>query len=44
MAVVVGQITPASSRKGIPSLESALEIIASEGIETRLSPIDILIG
>jgi len=32
------------AQEGIPSLESALEIIASEGIETRITPIDTVIG
>lgn len=33
-----------AAREGIPALESALEIIASEGIETRLMPIETVIG
>jgi len=32
------------AQEGIPSLESALEIVASEGIETRITPIDTVIG
>jgi len=32
------------AQEGIPSLESALEIVASEGIETRIAAIDTVIG
>jgi len=32
------------AQEGIPSLESALEIVASEGIETHIVPIDTVIG
>jgi glycine cleavage system transcriptional repressor len=32
------------AQEGIPSLESALEIVASEGVETRITPIDTVIG
>ena len=30
--------------EGVPSLESALSIIASEGIETQLTPVDTVMG
>jgi len=33
-----------AAMEGIPALESALEIIASERIETRLTPIDTVTG
>ena len=32
------------AQEGMPSLESALEIIANEGIETHLAPVDTVIG
>ena len=32
------------AQEGIPSLESALEIVANEGIETRIAPIEVVMG
>lgn len=32
------------AEEGIPALESALEIVAKEGIETRLTPVDTMTG